>query len=41
MEETFTKKNNKMKRFLDENPGISSRITFTVHFSPYTAKRNA
>ena len=31
-------KNNKMKRFLDENPGISSRITFTVHFSPYTAK---
>ncbi len=31
-------KNNKMKRFLDENPGISSRITFTVHFSPYSAK---
>ena len=31
-------KNNKMKRFLDENPGIASRITFTVHFSPYSAK---
>ena len=28
-------KNNKMKRFLDENPGISSRITFTVNFSSY------
>lgn len=24
-----------MKRFLDENPGISSRITFTVNFSSY------
>ncbi len=34
-------KNNKNETFLDENPGISSRITFTVHFSPYTAKRNA
>ncbi|MDD5945520.1 MAG: AAA family ATPase [Clostridia bacterium] len=28
-------KQNKMKRFLDENPGISSRITFTVNFSSY------
>lgn len=28
-------RNNKMKRFLDENPGISSRITFTVNFSSY------
>lgn len=28
-------KNNKMKRFLDENPGISSRITFTVNFTSY------
>ena len=34
----INEKNNKMKRFLDENPGIASRITFTVHFSPYTAK---
>lgn len=24
-----------MKKFLDENPGISSRITFTVNFSSY------
>ncbi len=30
-------KQNKMKRFLDENPGISSRITFTVNFSSYNA----
>lgn len=28
-------KHNKMKKFLDENPGISSRITFTVNFSSY------
>ena len=28
-------KQNKMKRFLDENPGISSRITFTVNFTSY------
>jgi len=30
-------KQNKMKRFLDENPGISSRITFTVNFSAYNS----
>ncbi len=29
-------KNNKMKQFLNENPGIASRITFTVNFSSYT-----
>lgn len=29
-------KHNKMKKFLDENPGISSRITFTVNFSSYS-----
>ena len=28
-------KHNKMKKFLDETPGISSRITFTVNFSSY------
>jgi hypothetical protein len=28
-------RNNKMKQFLNENPGISSRITFTVNFSSY------
>lgn len=28
-------KNNKMKQFLNENPGISSRITFTINFSSY------
>ena len=28
-------KNNKMKRFFNENPGIASRITFTVNFSSY------
>ena len=31
-------KHNKMKKFLDENPGISSRITFTVNFSSYDEK---
>ena len=29
-------KYNKMERFMEENPGISSRITFKVHFEPYT-----
>ena len=28
-------RNNKMKRFFNENPGIASRITFTVNFSSY------
>jgi len=28
-------KNNKMKQFFNENPGIASRITFTVNFSSY------
>lgn len=31
-------KDNKMKKFMDENPGISSRITFTVYFSSYRAE---
>ncbi len=31
-------KNNKMKQFLNENPGIASRITFTVNFSSYNTK---
>ncbi len=34
----INEKNNKMKKFLSENPGIASRITFTVQFSPYTAE---
>lgn len=34
----INEKNNKMKKFLSENPGIASRITFMVHFSPYTAE---
>lgn len=29
-------KYNKMERFMEENPGISSRITFKVYFEPYT-----
>lgn len=29
-------KNNKMKQFLDANPGLSSRITFHVDFPSYT-----
>jgi len=28
-------KNNKMKQFMNENPGIASRITFTINFSSY------
>ena len=34
----INEKNNKMKKFLSENPGIASRITFTVQFSPYSAE---
>lgn len=34
----ISEKNNKMKKFLDENPGIASRITFMVQFAPYTAE---
>lgn len=31
-------KNNKMKDFLDANPGIKSRITSTIYFPSYSAK---
>lgn len=33
-----TEKNNKMKDFLDANPGIKSRITSTIYFDSYTPK---
>ncbi len=32
-----TEKNNKMKDFLDANPGIKSRITSTIYFDSYSA----
>ena len=32
-----SEKNNKMKAFLDANPGIKSRITSTIYFESYTA----
>ena len=31
-------RNNKMKQFFNENPGIASRITFTVKFSSYNTE---
>ncbi len=31
-----TEKNNKMKEFLDANPGIKSRITSTIYFDSYS-----
>lgn len=31
-------KYNKMEKFMAENPGIASRITFTVPFDPYTVE---
>lgn len=34
----INEKNNKMKKFLNENPGISSRITFTVNFLSYSSE---
>lgn len=33
-----TEKNNRMKSFIDSNPGIKSRITSTIFFDSYTAK---
>lgn len=33
-----SEKNNKMKAFLDANPGIKSRITSTIYFDSYTAE---
>lgn len=33
-----SKKNNKMKNFLEANPGIKSRITSTFYFESYSAK---
>jgi SpoVK/Ycf46/Vps4 family AAA+-type ATPase len=34
-------KNNKMKDFLDSNPGIKSRITSTIYFDSYTPEQMA
>lgn len=33
-----TEKNNKMKDFLDANPGIKSRITSTIYFDSYSSE---
>lgn len=32
-------KNNKMKKFIDANPGIKSRITSTIYFESYTPEQ--
>ena len=36
--EKVSEKNNKMKAFLDANPGIKSRITSTIYFDSYSPK---
>lgn len=34
-----SEKNNKMKKFIDANPGIKSRITSTIYFESYTPEQ--